>query len=516
MKRTLHIHRRELFAYCAFPLLSLAFFASPLHAARKPLVRIIVVSERADAEKLLSEIHGGKSFASLAKESSLDKGSRERYGEIEETAFESLDKPLKEAAFRMGEGEVSEVIPLGDNRHALLLVVDLAYYRKGAKAFRSGDVKTAEMNLLKHVELNPDAVKARVILGQIYEAGNEAKRAEEYYKDALRFDPVSEEAYERLAALYLRTGQLEQARDLYDEGLRHVPDSKTLKRGMEKTKTRLSPVASVPSTKETIKSRPSENTGLESGVIKSEPLKAEVPKEETRKGEVPISVKSKTETAKSTEDKRMHLRIILTGRESDAQDILSQIRNGASFALLAKERSVDDTTRATYGYLGEVALNSVHASIQEALSNLREGETSGVITMEPNRYAIVQVIPMSLYTEGEKAFIAGDFATAEERLLKYVEMNPDAVKASTMLGKIYEDKKELSKAIELYEKAILFGPQTVLAYERLARVYLFLGMFQKAREVYVEGLKKTPSSVALQEGVEMADLLLIGRGERMP
>jgi len=40
----------------------------------------------------------------------------------------------------------------------------MAHYRKGAKAFRSGDSIAAGRDPLKHIELNPDAVKARVIL----------------------------------------------------------------------------------------------------------------------------------------------------------------------------------------------------------------------------------------------------------------------------------------------------------------------------------------------------------------
>ena len=85
-----------------------------------------------------------------------------------------------------------------------------------------------------------------------------------------------------------------------------------------------------------------------------------------------------------------------------------------------------------------------------------------------------------------------------------------------MLGKIYESKEEPSKAIEMYKEAISFSPKTVLVYERLARVYLFLGMYLKAKEVYMQGLRQMPSSPVLEEGVEMADMLLIGSGERTP
>ncbi len=674
--KALYLRRRNLYISIAFPLLCFTLIASPLHAAKSPVVRIIVVNSQPEAEGLLAEIDKGRPFASLAKEKSIDEKTRDRYGEVEAAAFEGLDRPLKEAALQLGEGEVSKVISLGDKRHALLLVVDLAHYRKGAKAFRAGDFKTAEINLLKHVELNPDAVKARVFLGRIYEAANETKKAEGSYRDALRFDPGCEEAYLRLGALYLAAGEFLQAKDLYSEGLNHLPDSKSLKAGMEKTKKRSStarvespkkdasgseprgdsvsdvkastPPAKVPSPEEgTPLVKKTESTkeksvaagaassskatsvsrielaksaeglkllitgngamspnvfpidekvvidipnvsmrallpsvvsplkGIRAGQHKDkmrlvltlkektafevsasgstvevllktrEPQAAQetvamsrketaadrpspketAPKEapvENPKGKTALAAKGpKSEppavgTSKTADEKKMHIRIIFLDKESDALDVLSQLKKGRPFALLAKERSVDEKTRETYGYLGEIGVDSLHTSIQDALSKLKEGQTSDVIKMGQNRYAIVQVTHMGLYREGEKAFIAGDFPTAEKKLLKYVETNPDAVKARTMLGKIYETKKEPSKAIEMYKEAISYSPKTVVIYERLARVYLLLGMYLKAKEVYIQGLIQVPSSPALEEGVEMADMLLIGFGERMP
>ncbi len=514
--KVLHLKRSNLRKSLAFSLLCFTLIASSLYAARSPVVRIIVVDKQSEAENILAEINKGRSFASLAKERSIDKNSRDRYGEIEAAAFEGLDGPLKKAALKLGEGEVSGVIALGDNRYALALAVDMTHYRKGAKAFRSGDFKAAENDLLKHVELNPDAVKARVILGRIYEAGNETKKAEVNYGDALRFDPGCEEAYLRLGALYLSAGQVQQAKDLYDDGLNHLPDSKSLRTGIEKTRKRLLAARVEPPKKETGEIEPGGHEIPKGDAQKSGGPKPDNSKKELPSGEALKNRPSISGTSKNIAEKKMHIRIIFADNESDAQDILSQLKEGRPFALLAKERSVDEKTREAYGYLGEVSVGSLHTSIQDALSKLKEGQTSDVIKIDQNRYAVVQLSQMDLYREGEKAFIAGDYVTAEGKLLKYVEKNPDAVKARAMLGKIYEDKKEPSKAIEMYKEAIAFSPGTVLVYERLARVYLFLGMYQKAKDVYIQGLRQVPSSPVLEEGIEMADLLLIGNGERTP
>jgi tetratricopeptide (TPR) repeat protein len=521
LKRARHVHRSRLLKGLSFSLLSFTLVASSLPAGNIPVVRIIIVNSQSEAENILAEINKGASFALLAKERSADAKSRDRYGELEPAAFESLDKPLKETALRLGDGEVSGVITLGDNRRALVLAVDMTYYRKGAKAFRSKDFKTAEINFLKHIELNPDAVKARVMLGQIQEAAKELRKAEANYRDAMRFDPRCEEAYERLGELYLRKGQFQQAKALYDEGLYHIPDSKSLKADIEKVKVRISPVKSETQKSEITKSEPLMDEVPKGATPNSKGQKVEIPKGEMPGGDIPKDKASKSEPSKTgtsiiTQDKKMHLRIIVTGSESDAEDILSQVKKGKSFALLAKEKSTDENTRQVYGYLGEVGVNSLDASLRESSLALKEGQTSGIIRMDQDRYALVQITNMSLYREGEKAFIVGDLVTAEEKLRNYVESNPDAVKARTMLGKIYEGKKEFSKAIEMYKKAISFSPKTVLVYERLARVYLFLGEYQKARDVYIEGLRQIPSSPMLEEGIEMADMLLIGEGQRMP
>ena len=510
------VRRHGLLGGFFFSIFSLTLVAASLHAARIPIVRIIVVTARPEAEKILSEIDKGISFASLAKERSVDEKSRDRYGEIEPAAFEGLEAPLKDAALRLGEGEVSGVIALGNNRYALMLVVDLTHYRKGTKAFKAGDFKNAELHLLRHVDLNPDAIKARVMLGRIYGARNDVSKAEANYRDALRFDPGCEEAYQRLGELYLRVGQIRQAGDLYRDGLLHIPGSKALKAGKENAEGLLPPSGSGHPERQTAKNEPPRNSVAPVDAAERKPSKADSPREEMPKGETSKGILSNARPSADAEGKKIHLRIILTNREADAQEVLSQLKKGRPFALLAKAMSVDEKSREVYGYLGEVDLNSLHASIQKALSELKEGQTSGVIRMDAENFALVQVTDIGLYREGEKAFIAGDFAAAEEKLLSYVKANPDAVKACGMLGKIYEDKKELSRAIAMYRESISYSPKTVLLYERLARVYLFIGEYQKARNVYIEGLKQVQSSPALEEGLEMADLLLIGNGEKMP
>jgi Flp pilus assembly protein TadD len=446
-----------------FSLVAMFFFAAtPVNAVKSYVhPRLIIVDNERAASEILSEVRGGKSFALLAKERSIDEKSRDRYGDLGPIELRSLALPLRKAAAELKDGEMSDIIKLDENRYALLQIVDLHYYSVGARAFRAGQYGTAEPNLLKHIEINPDAVKARVMLGKIYESRKETGKAETVYREALFYDPSDEEAYARLGGLYMTTEQYERASALYGEALRHLPDTELFKLGIRAAGAHIHPAG-------------------------------------------------KPATGK------VFMRIIVALNGSDAASILSELRQGKDFPYLAKTRSIDEKSKASCGYLGEVEINTLDKPIQEALSRLSPGETSGVIQLSDSRYVIVQKTDVHYLTEGEKAFAAGDFDAAEKDLIRHVQLNPDSVKALAMLGKIYEAKKDFAKAEKLYRQAISYDPSAVLIYERLGRELLLQGQYGKARELYQEGLAHVPSSEVLGEGLEMTDILLIDKGRTAP
>lgn len=98
---------------------------------------------QAEAAGITAEMAKGRSFASLARERSIDEKSRDRFGKIESTAFDALDKSLEEAALRLREGEVNSVVKLAENGYAIVLAVDMAHYRSGTRAFISGGKKSS-------------------------------------------------------------------------------------------------------------------------------------------------------------------------------------------------------------------------------------------------------------------------------------------------------------------------------------------------------------------------------------
>jgi tetratricopeptide (TPR) repeat protein len=435
-------------------------------------VRLIVAATEKEAEEILEETGKGASFAFLAKEKSIDR-SGEKYGDLGRVAVKDFEKPLRDVLSGMEEGETSEVVKLGDGRYAIVQIVDLSFYREGAKAFRAKNYLPAEKNLIRHIELNPDAVKARMMLGVIYESRKEYDKAERVYRDLLTYEPGHEGAYENLGRLYAAAKQFHKMKELYSEGLNRFPDKDFIKAGLKEAEARI---------------RAEEKS--------SQPPAAPAP------------------SGKKTDvQKKVLLRLIVVESRAEAGHILEEIRKGKAFALLAKEKSIDETSRKMYGLIGEVAVASLDKPIREAVSDLREEQTSGVIALDESRFAIVQLSTNRYYEAGEKAFIAENYDTAEKNLLRHLELNPDSPRSLTMLGKIYEDGKEYNKAEEMYTNAILIDPGVELSHIRLGRLYLKKGEFLKARKTFEEGLKIFPSSALLDEGLEIADILLIREGK---
>jgi Flp pilus assembly protein TadD len=422
--------------------LLIVFLAGLATGAGKKSVwlRIIIAGSEQEARDMLAEIRSGRQFAFVAKERSLDTASRERYGDLGPTPIERLEKPLQEAVAGLSDGDTSDVVKLAPDRYAIVQAVDLSYYRKGRKDFQTGDFSSAESDLLKHVELNPDAVKARIMLGQIYERDRDEEKAEAMYQEALVFDPSSEEARSRLASL-----------------------------------------------------------------------------QAVSRDDTPVSLpETPPPAAEDNAGRKVHLRMAVTASEKEAEDLLAEMKNGRPFAELAKEKSLDETSRNSYGYLGEIDTSKLDPALRTAVRTLKEGETSGVIPMGGRLFGVVQVLDIHFLEEAEKAFAAGDREKAEADLKSHLALNPDSVKALTMLGKIYEDRREIRQAEDVYRKALAVDPGVVLVYERLARLYIVTGRYRQAQDVYRDGLMHIPGSSVLQEGMEMTDILLMDGSRTAP
>ncbi len=87
-----------------------------------------------------------------------------------------------------------------------------------------------------------------------------------------------------------------------------------------------------------------------------------------------------------------HLSIITVSSKEEAEQVRQELKQGANFATLAKERSIDSYTAGTGGDMGWVSLidESVPASIRQEVPALGIGQDSKPIPVDEG-YAIIRV-----------------------------------------------------------------------------------------------------------------------------
>ena len=76
-------------------------------AADKIKCSHILIKKQSEAIAILERLKKGESFANLAKELSIDKGSAKRGGDLGSFGRGMMVKPFEEAAFKLKKGEVS-------------------------------------------------------------------------------------------------------------------------------------------------------------------------------------------------------------------------------------------------------------------------------------------------------------------------------------------------------------------------------------------------------------------------
>jgi parvulin-like peptidyl-prolyl isomerase len=88
---------------------------------------------------------------------------------------------------------------------------------------------------------------------------------------------------------------------------------------------------------------------------------------------------------------QVHIRHIAVSSPEAAQEIVTQLQDGADFVELASARSEDTLTRDDGGDLGWFPAGIVALELEQAAFSLREGEISGVIQLGEG-YHVIQLV----------------------------------------------------------------------------------------------------------------------------
>jgi tetratricopeptide (TPR) repeat protein len=111
------------------------------------------------------------------------------------------------------------------------------------------------------------------------------------------------------------------------------------------------------------------------------------------------------------------LRIIVVSSAAEAEKILEQLKAGADFAQLARQKS-SDATSIDGGFLGAVDPLSLRSELRVAIHDLKPGQFSKPVRI-PTGFAILEVLLPSESTGRESAELGRQFALSGLGNLRY-------------------------------------------------------------------------------------------------
>ncbi|MEC0238954.1 peptidylprolyl isomerase [Paenibacillus dokdonensis] len=134
---------------------------------------------------------------------------------------------------------------------------------------------------------------------------------------------------------------------------------------------------------------------------------------------------------------------ILVATKEEADAILKQLKDGADFATLAKEKSTDPGSKANGGDLGYFGRNQMYKEFEDEAFKLKDGEMSGVIKTDAGYH----IIKRTGYKAAHAATLEEKKADIKEQLIYQAIMT----KAPTWLSDI-KAKAKITNNLEEEQK----------------------------------------------------------------
>lgn len=206
------------------------------------------------------------------------------------------------------------------------------------------------------------------------------------------------------------------------------------------------------------------------------------------------------------------LRMIIVRSEQEAQDILRQIRKGASFSALAGIKS-RGPERQSWGYSGVVNLADVQPALRSALRKLKPGQVSDVLELGQN-FVLVKVISPQIehhYAAADHAVQEGKTPEAIQEVKAALRLEKDNVRAYLKLAMIYDSAKRYEDAIPYLEKAYRYAPQVTQIMILRGAVYMRAAVEHNNRAYARKALKAYKQALELDE--RLAPAVHFGMGK---
>ncbi len=139
---------------------------------------------------------------------------------------------------------------------------------------------------------------------------------------------------------------------------------------------------------------------------------------------------------------------ILVATKEEADAILKQLKDGADFATLAKDKSTDPGSKANGGDLGYFGHNQMYKEFEDAAFKLKDGELSGVVKTDAGYHIIKRTGYKAAHTatlEEKKADIK-DQLVYQAIMTKAPTWLADVKAKAKITNKLEEEQKQKDEA----------------------------------------------------------------------
>lgn len=206
------------------------------------------------------------------------------------------------------------------------------------------------------------------------------------------------------------------------------------------------------------------------------------------------------------------LRLIVVKSRAEAQEILQQLRQGASFSALAYKRSIGPE-RNQGGYSGVINLDDMQEELRSVLRRLKPGHVSEVINVGA-RYLVIKAISPRIpkyYAEAEQALKGKKAAPAVKALRAALQLEKDSIQTHMMLGVAHGKAGQFKQAFTHLEKAHQYIPESVKLTMLRGAIYTDAAIQQRKSSYAKRALKVYRK--ALQRHERLAPAIHFGMGK---
>jgi len=338
-----------------------------------------------------------------------------------------------------------------------------------------------EKSLRDAVEHHPDDFDANYKLGKWFIDEKKPQAAVPYLEDACRLNPEDADAGYELALAYAGSGDYRKARTHTEDLIKHRPQEARLYELLADVEEKMGqPLEAVRAYQRAAELNPSEANLFAWG---SELLLHGA-------AEPAVDVFSK-------------------GHQSFPGSVRMLIGLGVAFysrgffeeadQRLSEASDLNPQDATPYLFLGKIQASEVSPSA------LLEEKLERFVRLQPNNALANYYYAVSLSKRRSGAEDVKNSAQVELLLEKAVELDPTLGAGYLALGILYEERKDVPRAISAYQEAIAAAPRLEEAHYRLAQLYRLTGEDQKAREELraFEQIKKDNAQQVERERAEI-------------